>query len=58
VIAIPNRLGIYGAGDTMTSKKQEAAARLGSIGGSAKSARKTAANRINGKKGGRPKKVH
>jgi hypothetical protein len=37
-------------------KKNEAAAIFGRLGGKAKSARKTAAVRRNGKKGGRPKK--
>lgn len=37
-------------------KKNEAAALFGRMGGQAKSAKKTAAARRNGKKGGRPKK--
>lgn len=40
----------------MKKKKNPAAVTLGRMGGLAKSDRKTAANRKNGKLGGRPKK--
>jgi len=50
-VAIPERLGIFRA---MTNPH---AAALGALGGSRKTPAKARASRVNGSKGGRPKKI-
>lgn len=47
-----------GKGNPMTSTKNPAAVALGRLGGRVKSPAKSAAVRLNGQKGGRPRKVH